>query len=286
MANLRDIRTRIKSVKNTAQITRAMQLVATSKMKRAQDAAKAGSPYAGLLARIMAPVANLVSDFTHPFLEEREVKTRCIIIVSTDKGLCGGLNGNMFRELPEASEKIKYITVGRKASQYISRTARDLIADFSVSDKTTFSEIRTVIRFAIEAYKDKKVDTIEVMYPRFINTLKQEPTLIPLLPLTSIDEVLKKLGIEESVEDNRELKFEPSVEEILNELLPLFIKHQFYAMVVAGKASEHSSRMVAMKSATDNALSIVDSLTLDYNKARQAAITQEILEIAAATASN
>lgn len=283
MANLRDIRIRIKSVKNTAQITRAMQLVATSKMKRAQDASRAGSPYAALLARILAPVANLVSDFSHPFLDEREIKNRCIIIVSTDKGLCGGLNGNMFRELPPVSEKIKYITVGRKASQYISRTARDLIADFSVSDKTTFPEIRKVIEYAIAAYKEGKIDSIEVMYPRFINTLKQAPTLIPLLPLTSIQEVLGKLGVEEISEDDRELKFEPSVEEILNELLPLFVKHEFYAMVVAGKASEHSARMVAMKSATDNANSIVDSLTLDYNKARQAAITQEILEIAAAT---
>lgn len=286
MANLRDIRRRIKSVKNTSQITRAMQLVAASKMKRAQDAALAGRPYAQLLARIMGPVADGVFDFTHPFMEERTVKTRGIILVSTDKGLCGGLNGNLFRELPAKDESIKYITIGRKASQYVSRSGRDLIADFTVSDSTTFPEVKTVIEFAIKAFSEGTIDTLEVLYSAFINTLKQEPRLFPLLPISGIDVVLKSLGLENEEPDDRELNFEPSVETILSELLPLFVRREFFSMVKGAKASEHSARMVAMKSATDNANNLVDSLTLDYNKARQAAITQEILEIAAATASN
>lgn len=286
MANLRDIRRRIKSVKNTSQITRAMQLVAASKMKRAQDAALAGRPYAQLLARIMGPVANGVLGFTHPFLEEREVKSRGIILVSTDKGLCGGLNANLFREIPEKSESIKYITVGRKAAQFISRSGRELIADFSVSDNTTFPEVKSVIEFAISSFMDGTIDTLEVLYSGFVNTLKQDPRLVPLLPLTSIEDALKSLGIEEETQDDRELNFEPDVEKILTALLPLFVRREFFNMVRGAKASEHSARMVAMKSATDNANNLVDSLTLDYNKARQAAITQEILEIAAATASN
>lgn len=286
MANLRDIRRRIKSVKNTSQITRAMQLVAASKMKRAQDAALAGRPYAQLLARIMRPVAEGVLGFTHPFLEERPVKTRGIILVSTDKGLCGGLNSNLFRELPSKDESIKFITVGRKAAQFVSRSGRALVADFTISDATTFPEVKAVIQFAITAFEQGTIDTLEILYSAFINTLKQDPKLVPLLPLTSIEEALHSLGIQEEVKDDRVLNFEPSVEDILTELLPLFVRREFFSMVKDAKASEHSARMVAMKSATDNANNLVDSLTLDYNKARQAAITQEILEIAAATASS
>lgn len=286
MANLHDIRRRIKSVKNTAQITRAMQLVAASKMKRAQDAALASRPYAELLARILAPVAKGVMNFSHPFLEKGRSNTRCIIVLSTDRGLCGALNANLFRELPSKSQDVKFITVGRKAAQFISRTQRELIADFAVSDKIMFSEVRVVIDFAIKAFEDGSVGTVEVLYPRFVNTLKQVPKLVPLLPLAGITEALATLGIDKGVQDNRELNFEPSVEVILTDLLPLYVRRQFYSMVRGTKASEHSARMVAMKTATDNANNLVDSLTLDYNKARQAAITQEILEIAAATAAN
>ena len=286
MANLRDIRRRIKSVKNTSQITRAMQLVAASKMKRAQDSALAGRPYAHLLAKILGPVAGSVVDFKHAFLEERTVSTRGIIVVSTDKGLCGGLNSNLFRELPGKEESVKYISVGRKASQYISRSGRDLAADFTISDHVHFMEVRAVIKFAIDSFLDGKTDTVEVLYSGFINTLKQEPRLVPLLPLTSIEDALKELGIESSDTDDREMNYEPSSEKVLQDLLPLYVRRQFFSMVQGAKASEHSARMVAMKSATDNANNLVDDLTLDYNKARQAAITQEILEIAAATASN
>jgi F-type H+-transporting ATPase subunit gamma len=286
MANLRDIRRRIKSVKNTSQITRAMQLVAASKMKRAQDAALAGRPYAQLLTRIMAPVAGRVRDFKHPFLDERPKNTRGIVLISTDKGLCGGLNANLFRELPKKSESVKYITVGRKAAQFVRRSGRDLIADFSISDNTHFPEVKAVIEFAIQAFKDGSIDTLEILYSRFVNTLKQDPVFVPLLPLSGIEQALESLKVEKTAEDHRELTFEPNTEEILSQLLPLFVRREFFAMIKGAKASEHSARMVAMKSATDNANNLVDSLTLDYNKARQAAITQEILEIAAATASN
>jgi len=263
-----------------------MQLVAASKMKRAQDSASAGRAYAELMARILATLGSRIEDFEHPLLEDRPVNSRGIIILSTDKGLCGGLNANLFREITKIEGNAQFITVGRKAAQFVSRTGKQLMADFSISDKTLMSEVRPVIEFAVEAFKEGSIDTLEVLYPRFVNTLKQEPILVSLLPLSSVEDMLKALGVEHTVDDDREIKFEPSVEEILSELLPLFVNRELYQMVLSSKASEHSARMVAMKSATDNANNLVDRLTLDYNKARQAAITQEILEIAAATASN
>jgi len=286
MANLRDIRRRIKSVKNTAQITRAMQLVAASKMKKAQDAALAGLPYSQLMAKILGPIAGRIVDFEHPFLKERKAATRGIIIVSTDKGLCGGLNSNLFREIPGKDESVKYITVGRKASQFISRSGRNLAADFTISDNVRFMEGRAVIKFAIDLFIENEIDTVEVLYSSFVNTLRQDPRLVPLLPLPTIEYALKELGIDSADADDREMNYEPSAEAVLKDLLPLYIRRQFFSMVQGAKASEHSARMVAMKSATDNANNLIDSLTLDYNKARQATITQEILEIAAATASN
>lgn len=287
MANTRDIRRRIKSVKNTAQITRAMQLVAASKMKRAQESALAGRPYAVLMAEILSKLGGRVSDIKHPFLEEREVKSRGILVVSTDKGLCGALNSNVFRRIVEIEGDIRFVAIGRKASQFLSRTRRELLAEFTISDRVLFSEVRLPVEFLINAYLEGSVDTVELLYPRYVNPLVQDPILCPLIPIENLNSVIDKLGhqIGEAPlgHDDREIHFEPEAEAILGELLPLFIKQEVYQTVLEAKASEHSARMVAMKSATDNANNLVDDLTLQYNKARQAAITQEILEISAAT---
>jgi F-type H+-transporting ATPase subunit gamma len=298
MANLRDIRRRIKSVKNTRQITRAMQLVSSSKMKRAQDAAVAGRPYALLLADLLDTVGEKIdlagATISHPFFEKREIKTRGILILSTDKGLCGPLNTNLFRKIvDEVKGDAKFITVGRKASQFISRSQRDLIADFSISDKATFSELRPMLKMLIEAYTSGEVDTIEIAYPSFVNVLVQEPVIQPLLPIVDLREVLdqlkKRVGDLPSLEargDTREMIFEPSAQAVLDELPSLYVKVIIHQLVLESRAAEYCARMVAMKSATDNASNLVDDLTLDYNKARQAAITQEILEIAAAAAAH
>lgn len=296
MANLRDIKRRIKSVKNTRQITKAMQLVAASKMKRAQDQAVAGIPYAVFLADILNAVAHRVEEMEHPLFEAREVKKRGILVISTDRGLCGPLNSNMFRFLSKRQDKdqCKYYAVGRKAVQYLSRSGRDLVADFEVGEKVTFRSIRLLTETLIKHFEEGKIDTIEVVYSRFINTLNQEPIEAPLVPFSGLDELVKKMHEmgkrdsripEELPEDAREMKFEPSIDAILAELPNLFVKQEIYQMVLSALASEHSARMVAMKSATDNASNLVDDLTLEYNKARQAAITQEVLEIAAAAAS-
>ncbi|MFQ3241083.1 MAG: F-type H+-transporting ATPase subunit gamma [Lentimonas sp.] len=293
MANLRDIRRRIKSVKNTRQITRAMQLVSSSKMKRAQDSAIAGRPYALLLADLLDTVGQKLDlsgvTISHPFFEKREVKTRGILVLSTDKGLCGALNSNLFRKIvEEVKGDAKFIAVGRKATQFVSRSQRDLVADFTISDKAVFSELRPMLKMLIDAYKSGEVDTIEVAYPRFVNVMVQEPMIRSLLPIVDLQEVLESLKERfanltslEARGDTREMVFEPSAEAVLEALPELYVKVIIHQMVLESRAAEYSARMVAMKAATDNATTLVDDLTLDYNKARQAAITQEILEIAA-----
>ena len=289
MPNTRDIRNRIRGVKNTQKITRAMQLVASSKMKKAQDRALEGRPYAQLLARMLAFLTDKVDveDFKHPFLDERDVRKRGILLISTDRGLCGPLNANLFREVAQmGKDNVAFVTVGRKARQFISRTGRELLADFPISEQAQFKELRPVVEFLIKQFKDGEIDSIEILYPRFKNTLIQEPALIPLLPLDDLKEYVHKFAKSqgrEILKDTRGVVYEPAPEEILNKLLDRFVKREIYQMLVDARASEHSARMVAMKAATDNAKKLTDSLTLQYNKARQAGITQEILEITAAS---
>ena len=289
---LREIKGRIKAVKSTAQITRAMQLVASSKMKRAQDAALAGREYRRLLADMLDGALSRVGEkFEHPLTVPREiVRKRAIVLVTTDKGLCGGLNTNILRlvaELPK--EDCVFVTVGKKGAQYVARTGRALLADFPVSDKASFSEVRVIGEFLLQKYLEGEFDTVEVLYPQFRNTLVQTPVNVKLLPVTDLaaraHELHVKLGNPASgsiVEDDRDMIFEPSVEGVLAELPALYFKEELHQKILEAKASEHSARMVAMKAATDNAKKIAHSLTLEYNKARQAAITQEILEITAA----
>ena len=288
MASTRDIRRRIKSVKNTRQITKAMELVAASKMKKAQQAALAGRPYAELMARMLAAIADRVEESQHPFLVRREVRTRGIILVTTDKGLAGPLNANLFKLVTEIREPAKYAVIGRKGAQFIARTRRDLLADFSVSDKVAFAEVKVVAEFMVKQYLEGVVDTVEVLWPRFPNTLVQVPTLLPLLPLTSVRDVIADLqsdagaGARTVNGQEQQMLFEPDPATVLSALLPLYVNREIHQQVLDAKASEHSARMVAMKTAKDNATKLLGDLTLEYNKARQAAITQEILEIAAA----
>jgi F-type H+-transporting ATPase subunit gamma len=286
MASTRDIRRRIKSVKNTRQITKAMELVAASKMKKAQHAALAGRPYAQLLADMLAALSSRVDESTHPFLVRREVKTRGVILVTTDKGLCGPLNANLFKLVAEIKTPVKYVAVGRKGSQFLARTRRDLIADFPVTDRVGFSEVKAVAEFMVAKFLAGEVDTVEVLYPRFKNTLVQEPMCRPVLPLGSLREFLDSIEIgtaaAKSRQDEREMLIEPNPQAVLEALLPFYVNRHLHQLMLSAKASEHSARMVAMKTAKDNATTLLGDLTLEYNKARQAGITQEILEIASA----
>ncbi len=288
MPSTRDIRRRIKSVKNTRQITKAMELVAASKMKKAQAAAVAGRPYAVLMADMLASLASKVDGSLHPFLQPREVKTRGILLITTDKGLCGPLNANLFKLVGDIKGPAKFVVSGRKGSQFLARTKRDVVADFGIHDKVPFTEIQVIGDFMIDLFLKGEIDTIEVIYPRFKNTLVQEPIHRPLLPLANLRQFVETLSDDHTADrtrefaDDRLMIFEPDAQTVLEALLPFYVKRYLYQVALSTKASEHSARMVAMKTAKDNASKLLDDLTLQYNKARQAAITQEILEIAAA----
>ena len=237
---------------------------------------------------MLAAIADRVEESQHPFLVRREVRTRGIILVTTDKGLAGPLNANLFKLVTEIREPAKYAVIGRKGAQFIARTRRDLLADFSVSDKVAFAEVKVVAEFMVKQYLEGVVDTVEVLWPRFRNTLVQVPTLLPLLPLTSVRDVIADLqsdagaGARTVNGQEQQMLFEPDPATVLSALLPLYVNREIHQQVLDAKASEHSARMVAMKTAKDNATKLLGDLTLEYNKARQAAITQEILEIAAA----
>lgn len=288
MASTRDIRRRIKSVKNTRQITRAMELVAASKMKKAQAAAVAGRPYAQLLSNMLAALAPKVDGSLHPFLQPREVKNRGILLVTTDKGLCGPLNANLFKLVSDIKTPAKFVVSGRKGAQFLARSKRDIIADFGIHDKVPFSEMKSIGDYMMKLFLDGEIDTIEVIYSRFKNTLVQEPLHRPILPLDNLHTFVETLADEVTSDegkqtvDDRLMIFEPDAQSVLEALLPFYVNRFLYQLALSSKASEHSARMVAMKTAKDNANNLLDDLTLEYNKARQAAITQEILEIAAA----
>jgi F-type H+-transporting ATPase subunit gamma len=284
MASLRDIRRRIKSVKNTAQITKAMQMVAASKMRKAQEAALNGRPYALLLNRVLVSLRNRLDQNLHPLLEKREVKNEMVVVLSTDKGLCGGLNTNLFREVTNFNtQTTQFISVGRKGTQFLARTKRKVIADFPLKDQPTFLETKVISKFFIEKFLSGEVDKVTVLWPRFVNTLTQKPTALTLLPITSPEEAGLTGATEAPIpEPEGDILFEPSPEKILENIVPYYVHFELFQMLLATRASEHSARMVAMKSATDNAKEIVKDLTLEYNKARQANITKELLEITTA----
>jgi len=290
---LREIKNRIRSVTNTGQITRAMQLVASSKMRRAQTAAISGRPYATLLSRILGTALRgleISGDFSHPLIREREVKTRGIVVISTDKGLCGGLNSNLFRFLNKsvpAGTPAKFFAIGKKAAQFLARTKRDLVADFSVSDHVNFSEVRPIGEYLLNEYLAGTIDTIDLVLSQFKNTIVQTPMISTLVPLGNLENRMQKQfeaqgqGEFKLLEDDREMNFEPSAKTVLDGLPALFFKQSLYQAILEAKASEQSARMVAMKAATDNAKTLVETLSLEYNKARQATITNEINELAA-----
>ena len=286
---LREIRNRIKSVKSTGQITRAMQLVASSKMKRAQDAARAGRAYAELLGEILDTAQAKVGEFSHPLLTKRAVKVRGILLVTPDKGMAGALNGNLIRLAAEQKDAV-FVCIGRKGAQALARSGRKVLADFPVTDRATFNEVRPAAEYLIKAFTEGTVDTVEVLFAHFKNTMVQTPRVQQLLPADSLvaqaREFRVKLGLPEPKieDDERDMLFEPSAAAILSQLPALFFKQAVHQAVLESKASEFSARMVAMKAATDNAKKIGAALSLEYNKARQAAITQEILELTAGAA--
>jgi len=286
MPSTRDIRRRIKSVKNTAQITKAMQMVAASKMRRAQQAALAGRPYATLLNEVLGNVVFHAGDFTHPLMEAREVKRQAVILISTDKGLCGALNSNLMREASKLAPDTLFITAGRKAAQFVARTKRRLAAEFLYKDTPLFAEARSISKFARDLFLSGAADRVDLLYTRFVSTLVQRPEARPFLPVGELGPVIA--GFDQPPAPSQlaqaatEFLFEPDAGQVLGALLPHSLNFQIFQVLLEAKASEQSARMVAMKSATDNAHQLIKDLTLEYNKLRQGNITNELLEISTA----
>jgi F-type H+-transporting ATPase subunit gamma len=283
MQSPRDIRRRIKSISSTAQITKAMQMVAASKMRKIQQAALAGRPFVNLLYRIQRAATSHPGEFAHPLLEAREVRKRAVILIGADKGLCGPLNSNLFRLAAQFDpSSTVFITAGRKAAQFVARSHRQLVAEFPYADMPRFPEARAIAAFACDLFLKKEVDQVFVIATQFVNTLTQTPLCLEYLPVGEIKgiQIPGRESEDEGGEDAAEILFEPSPEALLNYLLSHYVNIYIYQVLLNSKASEQSARMVSMKNATDNAEGLIRDLTLEYNKLRQDNITQELLEIA------
>jgi F-type H+-transporting ATPase subunit gamma len=282
MPSLRDIRRRIRSIKNTSQITKAMEMVAASRMRRAQQRVTAARPYSetmrSLIQELAASVGSNAGAELHPLLVQREIDTVGIVLFTTNRGLCGGLNTNVIRRgsevLLEQAHPIELLTVGRKGQDFFARRGHRLLGTFTgISDSPSYDDIIPIARVILDSYNAGVMDRCYLVYPKFVNTLTQRPHVEQLLPLQPADATETKPV---------DYIFEPDPAGILEELLPRFVEVQVYQALLETQASEQSARMIAMRNATDNATELVDSLTLTYNKARQAAITSEVTEIASA----
>lgn len=281
MANSREIQRRIRSVGNMSQITRAMEMVSAVKMRRAQQRVTASRPYSEQLRQIMSDLATLQPDpeqlARFPLLQRRPVQNVMMIVVAPDRGLTGALNSNILRRasrfvLEEATAPVRVITIGKKSRDYFVKTKQNVVAEYlNLGDAVTLDVVRGIADIAIDEFVSGNVDAVYVVYARYVNTLTQRPEVVQILPM---EEPATHDGYVDYI-------FEPSPEEVLSQLLPRYIEVLLYQAILEGLASEHSARMVSMRSASDNAKEIVNELTLSRNKARQAQITQEVSEIAA-----
>lgn len=283
MAVGKEIKTQIGSIKNTQKITGAMEMVAASKMRRAQDDMAATRPYATQIRRVISHIAMGSLEYRHSYLEEREIKRVGYIVISSDRGLCGGLNSNEFRRIAAEVRdwhtkgvETDFVAIGNKACGFFSRYGGSVLGAQSGMDKPSISDVVGPVRVMLDKYDEGKLDRVFVVYNKFVNTMKQEPTIDQLLPLPKSEE--------DEVKHRWDYIYEPDAKELLETLLVRYIESQVYQGIVENAASEQAARMVAMKAATDNAGNLIDELQLVYNKARQAAITQELSEICAGAA--
>lgn len=297
MANTRELRRRIKSIKNTSQITKAMQMVAATKMRRAQNQATSGRPYSENLSDALARLLPKIDIEAHPLLTGNNSKIAGVVLLSTDKGLVGALNTNLLRQVSSlhlggGGTNVVYYTVGRKGRSFVARTGKDLKADFENLDVITFRQAKQLSKLIMDAFKMGEIGEAYLVYPQFVSTLKQEPKRVKLLPIdleSVIPDASAHLRGEVKVTSGShlggvasEFLFEPAPDALLDYLLVHHIEEQIYQALLETKASEHSARMIAMQNATDNALELVSDLQLTYNQTRQAAITTELLEITTA----
>ncbi|MCK9538928.1 F0F1 ATP synthase subunit gamma [Dokdonella sp.] len=280
MAGAREIRTKIKSVHNTRKVTGALEMVSASKIRKAQDLMRASRPYARAMRQVIGHIARANTEVKHPFLVAREeVKRVGYVIISTDRGLCGGLNSNLFRKMlreirswHEKGVAVDVVCIGQKATQFFRRLDVNMVGSVThLGERPQIAQLIGVIKVMLDEYTAGNVDRLSLVYNDFINTMTQKATIDALLPLPPSDDIASVHGWD--------YIYEPDAESVLEHVLTRYIESLVYQAVLENLASEHAARMVAMKSASDNATKAIESLTLVYNKARQAAITQEISEI-------
>jgi F-type H+-transporting ATPase subunit gamma len=280
MAGGREIKTKIKSVQNTRKVTRALEMVSASKIRKAQDKMKSSRPYARLIKQVVGHVAKANADYVHPFMAERaDVKRVGYIIVSTDRGLCGGLNSQLFRrilaDMREWQGKgvaIDMVCVGQKAATFFRRLKVEMLGTVThLGENPQLEKLIGVVKVMLDGYTEGKLDRVTLCFNDFVNTMTQKPTLAPLLPLPASETL-------EAAHDWDYL-YEPDAQTVLDDVMTRYVESLVYQAVLENLASEHAARMVAMKAASDNATKLIGTLNLVYNKARQAAITQEISEI-------
>lgn len=281
MAGAKEIRSKISSINKTRKITRAMEMVAASKMRKTQERMRASKPYANKIYEVIKHIARAASEYRHPFMSEREIKRIGIIVVTTDRGLCGGLNSNLFRETirairnwQEHGKEVDIAVIGRKGQAFFRRVGGNILGSIDhLGDTPSINDFIGVVKIMLDAYYNGTIDSLHIVYNEFINTMTQKPFVKQLLPLPKSEEDKKTLG------HHWDYIYEPEAKELLDEILERYIELQVYQAVVENIACEQAAKMIAMKSATDNAGDLIKEFQLAYNKARQAAITQELAEI-------
>jgi len=284
MSGAKEIKSKIGSVQNTQKITSAMEMVAASKMRKAQDAMAASRPYAENMRNVIGHIALGNLEYRHPYMEEREVKRVGYIVVSTDRGLCGGLNINLFKQVladaakyQEQGVEVEFGVVGSKATAFFNSMGANITAQVSgLGDSPSVTDLIGSVKVMLNAYDNGEIDKLYVVYNKFVNTMTQQPTIDQLLPLPKSDD--------DAIQHRWDYLYEPDAQALLEQLLVRYTESQVYQGVVENLACEQAARMVAMKAATDNAGDLIDNLQLVYNKARQASITQELSEIVAGAA--
>jgi F-type H+-transporting ATPase subunit gamma len=294
MPGIKEIRTKIKSVQNTRKITTAMEMVAASKMRKAQDRMRAGRPYATKVREIAAHLMQANPEYSHPYLIERDIKAVGVVLVTTDKGLCGGLNTNISRvtlaklkDFEQRGIRVQATAFGNKGLGLLTRIGANLVShEVQLGDKPDLDRLLGAIKVQLDAYLSGEIDALYVAATRFVNTMKQEPVFLRLLPLESgLDDPfqsgVEKLASTAEVKSNYswDYIYEPDAKSVIDDLLQRYVEGLLYQAVAENMASEQSARMVAMKAASDNAKKVIGDLQLVYNKTRQAAITKEISEI-------
>jgi len=284
MAGGKEIKSKIGSVKNTQKITSAMEMVAASKMRKAQDSMAASRPYAENMRNVIGHIALGNLEYRHPYMEEREAKRVGYIVVSTDRGLCGGLNINLFKQVladagkqQSAGAEVEFAVVGSKATSFFNNMGAKVVSQISgLGDHPSLTDLVGSVKVMLNAYDNGEIDRLFIVYNKFVNTMTQKPTIDQLLPLPKSDD--------DAIKHRWDYLYEPDAQALLEQLLVRYTESQVYQGVVENLACEQAARMVAMKSATDNAGDLIDDLQLVYNKARQASITQELGEICAGAA--